>query len=210
MISEPPRTQGQLPTPIEPCAPPNAGEVAPVGVLLAEVNALAIRLKQRGRAIPDGPGEFFGAEHAVLDIIARVGNLTVPQIARERSTSRQNIQILVDRLAAQGRIELVTNPAHKRSGLVRLTEKGKRWLSAGEQGQKQTLSDIGSQLSEIEINATASVLRKIHSLLSGAQQKDQTRDHARLKRVVGGVNPASPSGWTEAESVGEDFPLNLL
>ncbi len=210
MIPEPPGTQGQLPAPIEPCALPNAGEVASVGVLFAEVNALAIRLKQRGRAIPGGPGELLGAEHAVLDVIARVGNLTVPQIARERSTSRQNIQILVDRLAAQGRIELVTNPAHKRSGLVRLTEKGERWLSAGEQGQKRTLSDIGSQLSESEISAAASVLRKIHKLLSGAQQKDRARDHAHSKRVVRAFSPASPSGSIEAESVGEDFPLNLL
>jgi DNA-binding MarR family transcriptional regulator len=210
MTSGPPLT----PTPISPrpesLKAPNLGEATPVAILLAEVNALAIRLKQKAKAIPGGPGELLGAEHAVLDIIERVGALTVPQIARERSTSRQNIQILVDRLAAQGRIELVTNPAHKRSDLVRLTERGRTWLAAGEEGRRQTLLEVGSQLSELEINSTTCVLRKVHSLLSGAPEKDQVGNTARSRRAPSGRAQASPSVIAEAESEREDFPINLL
>lgn len=52
------------------------------------------------------------------------GPQTVPQIARARPVSRQRIQKLADEMAAEGLIEFVDNPAHKRSKLVRLTAKG--------------------------------------------------------------------------------------
>jgi DNA-binding MarR family transcriptional regulator len=184
----------------------------PVAALLAEVNALAIRLKQTGQANAENPGDLPGAEHAVLEILDRAGAMTVPQIARERSTSRQNIQILVDRLAVQGRIELVSNPAHKRSGLVRLTHKGRAWLAAGEQAQMQTLLEIGEHLSEMEINATASLLRKIHGLLPTVKRADHRQPVIRAKQVIKNNSRDNAPQTIESgiEAVEEDFPINLL
>jgi DNA-binding MarR family transcriptional regulator len=52
------------------------------------------------------------------------GPQTVPQIARSRPVSRQRIQKLADEMAADGLVEFVDNPAHRRSKLVRLTRKG--------------------------------------------------------------------------------------
>ena len=50
--------------------------------------------------------------------------MTVPEIARMRPVARQHIQKLANEMAADGLIEFVDNPAHKRSKLVSLTAKG--------------------------------------------------------------------------------------
>jgi len=52
------------------------------------------------------------------------GAQTVPQIARYRYVPRQSVQKLANEMLADGVIELVNNPAHKRSKLLRLTSKG--------------------------------------------------------------------------------------
>ena len=208
MISQPPFVQEQLNTSSESHVRSNSDEATPVATLLAEVNGLAMRLKQGVRTKMEVPGELLGAEHVVLSIIERDGALTVPRIARERSTSRQNIQILVDRLASQGRIELVPNPEHKRSALVRLTDKGRTWLAAGDQGQRQTLLELRSLLSEIEIKATVSVLRKIHGLLSGKTHPLQG-ENTCLAPGRGGSNQEELR-VVEIQSQAEEFPINLL
>src|SRR6266498_725640 len=56
--------------------------------------------------------------------LALLGPLTVPQIAQMRPTSRQRMQRLADELAAEGLVELIDNPKHRRSKLARLTHKG--------------------------------------------------------------------------------------
>src|SRR5438093_294379 len=97
--------------------------------LFAEVNALAIQLrKPAGFIEPDESLPVVG--RSILQILDRHGLQTVPQIARLHASSRQNIQILVNRLAAEGWVEFMTNPAHKRSDLVRLTERGQNLVAA--------------------------------------------------------------------------------
>src|SRR5262249_10210687 len=53
---------------------------------------------------------------------------TVPQIARGLGTSRQNIQVLMNSLLKRKLVEFVSNPAHQRSRLVRLTEEGRQFV----------------------------------------------------------------------------------
>jgi DNA-binding MarR family transcriptional regulator len=183
-------------------------ETTSLALLLAEVNALAIRVRQRGRPMGGSQAELPGAEHAVLEIIDRFGQLTVPQIARERSTSRQNIQILVDRLASQGRIQLSPNPAHKRSALVQLTHEGKVSLHTGDRDQKQLLAEIGVSLSQPEINATVAVLRRIHGLLSG--EKDNGKQRASLAHSNRERTPKIPERAVDNLAAAEEFPVNLL
>src|SRR5258708_1691561 len=96
--------------------------------LLLEVNGLAIRARRLTRkqlVHNDLPIRC----KSVLQAVHRSGAQTVPQIARLNSTSRQNIQVLVNRLKKEGCIEVVPNPAHRRSSLVRLTEQGRAALS---------------------------------------------------------------------------------
>jgi DNA-binding MarR family transcriptional regulator len=180
--------------------------------LLQEINSVAIRLRQRGRPVAGIPGEVPGAEHAVLEIIRRSGALTVPQIARERSTSRQNIQILVDRLAATGQVELANNPAHKRSVLVQLTSGGKALLDAGSSNQKQLMAHLGSVLSPSEVGATIDVLKRIQGLLSSAlemplEARDADVGENSRRRPLSVREEAQP---TIPPPLEDEFPVNLL
>ena len=93
--------------------------------------------------------------------LAWIGPLTVPQIAKMRPTSRQRMQRLADELAADGLVEFIDNPRHRRSKLVRLTRKGNaryRELSAR---LLQIASTMGADLSEADIRKTTEVVRRL-------------------------------------------------
>lgn len=147
----------------------------------------------------------------MLEIVESAGAITVPQIARARSTSRQNIQILVDRLKAERRVELIENPAHKRSALVRLTAEGRSWLSNGQHGQRHLLSRIESQLSQDEINTTVSALRKVQGLLSVQKPADRSSRQTSSSNHMSSP-PREPSLVLRQEDAdeSEEFPVNLL
>src|SRR5262245_31951614 len=65
-----------------------------------------------------------GGAFGFIRSLALLGPLTVPQIAQMRPTSRQRMQRLADELAAEGLVEFIDNPKHRRSKLVRLSPKG--------------------------------------------------------------------------------------
>jgi DNA-binding MarR family transcriptional regulator len=51
--------------------------------------------------------------------------LTASQVARNMGLHRQTVQPLVDALAADGLVELIDNPNHRRARLIRMTAAGK-------------------------------------------------------------------------------------
>src|SRR5258707_14646901 len=88
-----------------------------VEALVCEVKALAIQMRKTSTAMHREDGLPAG-ERDVMQILSEHGPRTVPQIARRSLTSRQNIQMTVNRLRAEGWVEFVPNTEHKRSGLV--------------------------------------------------------------------------------------------
>lgn len=98
--------------------------------------------------------------------LAEGGPQTVPAIARSRPVSRQHIQKLADELAAEGLVEFVDNPEHKRSKLMRLTAAGRtRYKSVS--GRIQQLADeLGRGLDAKKIVAAADVLTRLRERLS--------------------------------------------
>jgi DNA-binding MarR family transcriptional regulator len=102
-----------------------------------------------------------GGAFGFMRSLATLGPLTVPQIAEMRPTSRQRMQRLADELAADGLVEFIDNPKHRRSKLVQLTRKGAaryREMSAQFLGIAST---IGGELNETEIRKTAAVVRRL-------------------------------------------------
>jgi DNA-binding MarR family transcriptional regulator len=91
--------------------------------LIVEIVATFFLLRAEGMRIgvvsPSGEGYW-----SVLRLLKVNGAQTVPQIARYRYVPRQSVQKLANEMLADGVIELVNNPAHKRSKLLRLTPKG--------------------------------------------------------------------------------------
>lgn len=196
-----------------------------VEALLGEVNAVAIRLNQLGRT-PSSSGGLPAAAHGVLQLLARHGPQTVPQIARQRSTSRQNIQMLINRLAGQGFVELRSNPAHRRSGLVSLTGRGRAALSQGGEARATVLQAVASHISEPELAGTARVLTQLRQLLSAEEtsgatgsresKTSQPRSGRRRRRPAEKQSAAVPEP-PRAEPAGEktatdeeEFPVSLL
>ncbi len=66
-----------------------------------------------------------GGEWGVLRSLVKEGPQTVPELARSRPVSRQHCQTIANALEAQGLVEFVDNPKHKRSKLMRATKKGR-------------------------------------------------------------------------------------
>ena len=101
--------------------------------------------------------------------LALLGPLTVPEIARLRPTSRQRMQRLADELAAEGLVEFIDNPKHRRSKLVRLTRKGVRSYRQLNVRLLEIASTMGADLSEADIRKCFEIMRRL---------SDETKDPA--------------------------------
>src|SRR5919112_2649966 len=94
-----------------------------IAELILEVAQCFFRIRavgQKAGLITTWGGGAFG----FMRSLALLGPLTVPQIAHMRPTSRQRMQRLADELEAEGLVEFIENPKHRRSKLLRLTPKG--------------------------------------------------------------------------------------
>jgi DNA-binding MarR family transcriptional regulator len=107
-----------------------------------------------------------GSTLGLLQTLKMEGPHTVPQIARMRPVARQHIQKLANELAAQGLVEFVENPAHKRSKLVRLTEKGERVYAELSEQAGALAEALAQGMDEAEVRAAADVLRTLRKKLS--------------------------------------------
>ncbi len=125
-----------------------------------ETRALFHRLKVVVEQIHK-EGQMSGGLRGVLRSLLTDGPQTVPQMARTRPTSRQHIQVLVNRLLEMGLVELVDNPAHKRSRLVSLTPAGKKRIDAMNQREAALLQKFQAGISEKNLYSTARTLKKL-------------------------------------------------
>jgi len=107
-----------------------------------------------------GQGEFSAARRGVLRSLARLGPQTVPQIASARPVSRQHIQTIVDELAADGLVETIDNPAHRRSVLVRLTTRGRAAVRDIARREAALLASIDVGVSAADVDRATTVLKR--------------------------------------------------
>jgi DNA-binding MarR family transcriptional regulator len=131
-----------------------------VAELMLEVAQCFFRIRAVGQKtgfITSWGGGAFG----FLRSLALFGPLTVPQIAKMRPTSRQRMQRLADELAAEGLVEFVDNPKHRRSKLVRLTRKGDARHHELDARFLAIASTMGVALSEADIRKTVEIVRHL-------------------------------------------------
>ncbi len=139
-----------------------------IAELMLEVAQCFFRIRAVGQKtgfITSWGGGAFG----FMRSLALLGPLTVPQIAQMRPTSRQRMQRLADELAAEGLVEFIDNPKHRRSKLVQLTPKGGaryRELNARFLGIASTM---GAGLREADIRKTAEIVRRLSEEARGSQ-----------------------------------------
>src|SRR5215470_8745736 len=93
---------------------------------------------------------------ALLRALAEEDGLSVPQLARLSNTSRQNVQIMMDRLQKRGWVDSSVNPAHKRSPLYRITSS-----AAGRETEATADDSVLTEklsLREVDLDVTLHVL----------------------------------------------------
>ena len=131
-----------------------------IAELMLEVAQCFFRIRAVGQKtglITNWGGGAFG----FMRNLALLGPLTVPQIAQMRPTSRQRMQRLADELAAEGLVEFIDNPKHRRSKLVRLTRKGDARYGELKARFLAIASTLGNGLTEGDIRRTTEIVRHL-------------------------------------------------
>ena len=131
-------------------------------VLINETSLFFHRLKIIAEEVHH-QGEMSGGLRSLLRSLDNHGEQTVPQMARDRSVTRQHIQPLVNQLAEAGYIEFVENPAHKRSPFVRLTPRGKKTVDAMNRREHKLLSKSGVGVPDKKMREAAETLRDVRA-----------------------------------------------
>lgn len=114
-------------------------------------------------------GDRLAAEHGltsarwqVLGAIALAERpLTVPQIARRMGLTRQTVHTTVNRLVADGLVELAPNADHRRSQLVSMTELGRAKYRTLDEMQAAWVNQLAAGLRRAELETAARVLGEL-------------------------------------------------
>ena len=179
-----------------------SGTSAGLRALLAEVTALANQLR-KGTTLMSRPDNAHQAGWNILQTLGQLGPQTVPDIARARALSRQSIQVLVNRLESQGYVEVTPNPAHKRSGLVQLTDRGRRLLVTVTEREATSLESLLPHLSRSSLAPATRLLRQLRELLAGKELPPEEiageRPAHKAARKGRGLAPRREAALTTAE-----------
>ena len=133
---------------------------AAVMAVIEEAVALHLRAGTAVEQLHRRP-ELTSACRGVLRDLAHLGPHTVPQLGRRRDCSRQHVQVLVNRLVADGMAELVDNPDHRRSPLVRLTPRGKNTLETMWRREAELIDSLPAVLGMEELEGARRVLSEL-------------------------------------------------
>ncbi|MGH8931406.1 MAG: MarR family winged helix-turn-helix transcriptional regulator [Egibacteraceae bacterium] len=98
--------------------------------------------------------------------------LTVPQIARRMGLTPQSVHATVKRLAADGLVTLLPNADHRRSRLIRLTERGATRYSALAARQVEWSNRLAEGMELADLETAAHTLSQLCERLESA-----THDH---------------------------------
>lgn len=189
--------------------------------LFIEVIALAGRLKRP--LLPQGADLDVGP-HRVLQVLAHEGPLTVPQIGRLLGTSRQNIQVIVNRLKTDGWVEIVLNPAHERSVLIQATQSGKSLVTPSLEEETRIFGELNTRFPNSQITVATSLLHEIRQRLG--EQKEHlvpealaasNKTAARQPKKIKQPSPASieqpsraPERFRSIAPDEDELPISLL
>ena len=145
--------------------------MSPIG-LFEETRLLFHALKQWSDTLHAELG-MTAAMRGVLELILLGGAATVPDMARVRGVSRQHIQQQVDALLERGLLERQDNPAHKRSSIIALTDKGRALI------QNMRAEELNA-LSRMQVGVSDNALLEAAQVLSAWRAALQRDAAARL------------------------------
>lgn len=101
------------------------------------------------------------ARRGILRGLARYGAQSVPQLARARSVTRQNVQPVVDALVSEGLAVAIVNPRNRRSPLFAVTERGMALAKRFDDNDSRVLAAVARGLSADDLSTTSRTLRLV-------------------------------------------------
>lgn len=140
--------------------PANAQHILDLSIAVIELHFRLEAITQAVVGFASAGGEF-----GILRMLVCDGPQTVPDMARSRPVSRQHCQTIANSLEAQGFVEFVENPKHKRSQLVRMTRAGRAHY---ERLTKQLLGAAGAfapSFNAAEVEIATDVCRRARELI---------------------------------------------
>ncbi len=102
---------------------------------------------------------------AVLEILHRYGEQTVPEIAARLEIKRQYVQIMCNETLASGFVEQRVNPRHKRSSILALTDQGRSLIEEIISQEMKVMEAVGANLSSKDISTALEVVLAVSSSL---------------------------------------------
>lgn len=128
--------------------------------LVDEVRALFHRLRAAGEVLLEEEGIHAGQRGLLLDL-ERHGPHTVPDLARMRPVSRQNVQSAMDPLVERGLVERRDNPEHKTAWLYALTVDGQAMVARIRRRELRWVERTGLPVPLTDIERARNVLQSV-------------------------------------------------
>jgi DNA-binding MarR family transcriptional regulator len=125
--------------------------------LFEETRLLFHALKQWVESFHEGLG-LNAPMRAVLELLLRGGSMTVPDMARARGVSRQHIQQQVDALLESELVERSANPAHRRSPMIVLSDRGRALIQNMRAREQNAIARLQVGVSDNAVEEAAQVL----------------------------------------------------
>ena len=105
---------------------------------------------------------------AVLEILHKYGEQTVPELAARLEIQRQYVQIMCNETLASGFIEQRANPRHKRSPILALTDQGSTLIEDILTNEMQIMQEMSEGLSTEDI---ATALKVVLFVVDGLKKR---------------------------------------
>ncbi len=141
----------------------------PAGRVLTDVVLELFRLNNRMLSAGDRLVANLGLTSARWQVLGTIVAAERPQpvawLARDMGGNRQNVQRIVNDLAADGLVDFRPNPHHRRAQLVVLTDKGKDAFDAAMDIQTPWINRLAGSLRVADIETTQKVISTLRQRL---------------------------------------------
>lgn len=98
---------------------------------------------------------------AVLEMLDKYGEQTVPDIAARLEIKRQYVQIMCNETLASGLVEQRPNPRHKRSPVLALSDHGRTLIKEIISNEMKLMESVGATLRSEDISTALEVVRTV-------------------------------------------------
>jgi DNA-binding MarR family transcriptional regulator len=141
--------------------------------LVLDVFRLTNRLVVAGDRLVAGLGLTSARWQVLGTIVAAERPQPVAWLARDMGANRQNVQRIVNDLAADGLIAFEVNPHHRRAQLVVLTPKGQQTFDAAMQLQAPWIDALAEGLQLADLEATHGVVAALRRKLEASADAER-------------------------------------